>query len=45
VEVAELLAAKSGGAAADAADLDMGTGFGVGHRGTGPLNNFFVVAS
>jgi hypothetical protein len=43
VEVAELLAAKSGGAAADAADLDMSTGFGVWHGG--PLDNFFVVAS
>jgi hypothetical protein len=45
VEVAELLAAKSGRAAADAADLDMSTGFGIWHWGTGPLNNFFVVAS
>ncbi|HEY3591865.1 MAG TPA: hypothetical protein VGL07_17630, partial [Buttiauxella sp.] len=43
VEVAELLAAKSGGAATNAADLDMSAGFGVGHDG--PLDNFFVVTS
>ena len=33
VEVAELLSAKSGRAAADAGDLDMSAGFGVRHLG------------
>jgi hypothetical protein len=45
VEVAELLSAKRGGAAADSGDLDMGAGFGR-HKLFGPFgigNNFFVV--
>jgi hypothetical protein len=47
VEVAELLAAESGGAAADSGDLDMSAGFKVRHA-LGPFdvgNNFFVALS
>jgi hypothetical protein len=43
MEVAELLSAKSGGAATDSGDLDVGAIFEVWHRG--PLNNFLVVVS
>ena len=43
MEVAELLSAKSGGAATDSGDLDVGAIFDVEH--SGPLDNFFVVAS
>ena len=43
VEIAEVLSAKSGGAATDSGDLNVSAIFEVWHRG--PLNNFFVVAS
>jgi hypothetical protein len=43
VEVAELLSAESGGAATDAGDFDMSTGFDVCHKLVGPLDNFFIV--
>jgi len=53
VEIAELLSAESGGAAADSRDLDVGAVFRVWHIGpVGPFdigihlrNNFFVVTS
>ena len=43
VEVTELLSAKSGGAATDSGDFDVGAISDVWHRC--PLNNFLVVAS
>ena len=43
MEVAELLSAKSRGAATDSGDLNVSAIFEVWHRG--PLDNFLVVAS
>ena len=46
VEVAELLSAESGGAAADSGDFDVGAIFEIGHigpLGSGVLDYFFVV--
>ena len=48
VEVAELLSAESGRAAADSGDFNMSAGLDVGHGLFGPLgigDNFFVVPS